>query len=826
MEYRDGVYHLTFAHSGVTSEIPFSSLHAAAVEFLEHYGGTTLLGEAFCAVVGEGAGETRFARLLEASGYPGDAEGFFAELLAQLEVAHGRHREPIMMNDVILGHLFVMEVLERVLPGEACRTVQDVGQLERLTNVAVPVEERENLQEVIDTYPVRLSMHTVRQAMVSKAVAYQYLPFVEELDPVGHVNTWIGQFHQGLLEQMYQNRVIFLLNMTCPVYCRFCFRKHKESRNRPNPTLDEVREAVKHIGRSESVKEIVLTGGDPFLNKANLSGAIDGLMEIPHVQTLRLATRSIAYHPHFFLADDRAWLNYLKVKHLELRKRGKRLEIATHFIHPDEVSPQSLDIIAELVRAGIPVYVQTPFLGGCNDRGPELARLFSLLRGAGAELHYIYIPCSPIHGNSIYWTPISTGLDAGIYLRAHLSDRAIPRICTATPIGKMDWHTSGWAVEQDRDSESFIWIRSPYTPEYFNAFAPGANELDVVRVNSEGTLDVKYMARIGNPNLLLGRRKPREKPPWHFDAEALRTLQSRAFEDQRLPDSIVATGSEAVRRVHETRVEMDPETAGDPELAYLARETKITDVVLAGRRDAVDALSAINALIRRLQEIPHINVVRLRSLKFNAQPESYGPAVLDALRTLNRLSVANPLRLEIETQFLHFSELTPYHARLAAGLRQRGITVYSNTPLLAGINDSPGQIHRIAHRCRDVDLEFHHLYVAGLPLQDTWNRERPIALTDVLDIATRVRREGSGREIPRYIIHTPLGEVDFGLSSRFIQDDGRLWVTLLPYTLEYYREMDPGFQWPSGVRLTPEGRPQVAVEGMTASEGFMLAAAG
>jgi lysine 2,3-aminomutase len=97
------------------------------------------------------------------------------------------------------------------------------------------------MQEVIDTYPVRLSMHTIRQMRVSRGVAYQYLPFVEELDSVGHTNTWIGQFHQGLLEQMYQNRVIFLLNMSCPVYCRFCFRKHKESRNQANPTISDVK---------------------------------------------------------------------------------------------------------------------------------------------------------------------------------------------------------------------------------------------------------------------------------------------------------------------------------------------------------------------------------------------------------------------------------------------------------------------------------------------------------------------------------------------------------------------------------------------------------
>ena len=136
-------------------------------------------------------------------------------------------------------------------------------------------------------------------------------------------------------------------------------------------------------------------------------------------------------------------------------------------------------------------------------------RLFSLLRGAGAELHYIYIPCSPIHGNNVYWAPISKGLAVGNYLRAHLSDRVIPRICTATPIGKMDWHTSGWAVEPVAENESFMWIRTPYTPAYFKRFAPIANDLDNIRINDEGTIDIQYMAQIGDESLFLGARPPR-----------------------------------------------------------------------------------------------------------------------------------------------------------------------------------------------------------------------------------------------------------------------------------------------------------------------------
>ena len=140
--------------------------------------------------------------------------------------------------------------------------------------------------------------------------------------------------------------------MTCPVYCRFCFRKHKDSRGEANPTPDDVKRAVSYIRDSPRIKEIVITGGDPFLHKENMQTAIDGLMAIPHVQTLRLATRSVSYYPHLFYSDNGFWMNYLMQKNLELQRAGKRLELATHFIHPDEISPESLDIISRFMNNG------------------------------------------------------------------------------------------------------------------------------------------------------------------------------------------------------------------------------------------------------------------------------------------------------------------------------------------------------------------------------------------------------------------------------------------------------------------------------------------
>jgi lysine 2,3-aminomutase len=819
MSHEDALLTVVFENSGESNTVSLSQLTTDLIAFLDYFGEKSLVGKAFYRIIGEGGGRTRLGRLLDAAGYGDDVEGFFSVLLGRLGKADGT--ETIAINQIEMPSRLLVAILETVMPGNRFVSVKTTEQLGKLTNKVLPENDRDAMQQVLDTYPVRLSMHTIRQMRVSRDVAYQYLPFTEELGTVGHTNTWIGQFHQGLLEQMYQNRVIFLLNMSCPVYCRFCFRKHKESRNQSNPTVDDVRRAVDHVRTSPSIKEIVITGGDPFMNRANMACAIDGLMEIEHVQTLRLATRSIAYYPHLFLGGDGAYLDYLKRKNLELQHRGKRMEVATHFIHPDEISPQSLSIITELVKNGIPVYVQTPFLNGCNDTGPELVALFHLLRGAGAELHYIYIPCSPIHGNSIYWSPISKGLAVGRYLRAHLSDRVIPRICTATAIGKMDWHTSGWAVEPVAENDHFVWIRTPYTPDYFKAFAPLAAGLDNIRVNEEGTIDIQYMAQIGDDALFLGARPARPDAGASRERLDPECLRPDVLDDQRLYPSLVRTGIPAIRRVHKTRVEIDAD-AGAEALDYIGGDERITDVVIAARTDAVENLFDIDRIVRILHGMPHVNAVRLRSFLFNYQPERFSPAVIDKLAGFNRLTLVHPLRLEIETQFFRAEEILPEHAKLVRRLNNHGITVYCNTPLLGEINDSSEDIHQLAYACRRAGIEFHHLYVAGHPVQESWNADHPVSLDDVIDIATRVRREGSGREVPRYIIATGLGDVDFGLGSTLLGDGAALSVRLLPYDLAYFQALDPDFTWPEGVTCDSGGRPVLPVTGLTKRTDFAL----
>ncbi len=821
---------VTFRPALQQTTVSLRAVRERLVYFLEHFCDVPLVDRSFRELLGGTTGEERFAALLERTGYVGRSQELLTELVGHLERASGGQGGPIELGGLSLPYPLLLEVLEVLVPGAGSVPIKRVDQLEELTNTSVPPSERERMQQILDLYPVRLSQHTIRQMRLSPAIARQYYPFVDELDLDGEIHTWVGQFFRGIVEQMYRNRVIFVMNMSCPVYCRFCFRKHKECRNQKAPSKVHVQQAVAYLREAPAVKEVVLTGGDPFMNRATLRYAIAELAKVPHLQTLRLASRAISYHPELFRGSEASWIHYLVRSNLELRETSKRLEVATHFIHPDEISIGALDVISQLVRGGIPVYVQTPFVQGCNESATELIPLFNALRAAGAEMHYMFVPTSPIRGNRTYWAPLSQGLRAARELRMRLSDRAIPHITTATSIGKIDWNTSGWAVEKDEHNPRLLWIRTPYSPEYYQPFAPILQLGGRVRQNAEGTLDATFMADIGDEAILAGPRVLASSPEAVELKRAkteettrgwLEVLEARCLGDQRDLDlSLGRPPAPCLRRNHWARAELDcgaPDSEIEQALAYLRAEPNVTDVVLSRQDDVLTGMSRTLEVIDRIQQIPHVVAVRLRSLKLVHAPEAFAMPVLERLAGRNKVRIIRPCRLEIETQLLHPSELGPEHAPLVRSLRMRGITVYANTPLLGLINDSEQDILGIAYRCRELGIEYGNVFVAGAPIQADWNDEHPIELNSVIDIASAVRREGSGREVPRYLLRTRLGEVDFSITPRIfsLDEDGQVWVTLRPHDLGFYRGIDPDFEWPDEVQVDEQGHPRVPVGGVS-----------
>jgi hypothetical protein len=145
--------------------------------------------------------------------------------------------------------------------------------------------------------------------------------------------------------------------------------------------------------------------------------------------------------------------------------------------------------------------------------------------------------------------------------------------------------------------------------------------------------------------------------------------------------------------------------------------------------------------------------------------------------------------------------------------------VYAVIPLLAFVNDREQELLAMTSGCRRIGVEVHHLVLAGHLLQQRgWVDEHPIPVGRVIDLATSLRRHGSGRELPRLIVQTALGECDFGLTGVPVRFGGNGGVAfrLLGVGLDDLRALNPDAELPAGVELDDGGHPVVPVRGMTA----------
>ncbi|MCK5098182.1 MAG: hypothetical protein KAR45_08755, partial [Desulfobacteraceae bacterium] len=428
------------------------------------------------------------------------------------------------------------------------------------------------------------------------------------------------------------------------------------------------------------------------------------------------------------------------------------------------------------------VYVQTPFLNGLNTDGKTLGRLFTLLRNSGAKIYYIFTPCSPIHGTKPYWAPISKAIEAIDYLRDNFSDRCLPKLCTATPLGKIEWHTSGWAVQQDKEDLNFTWIRTPYTKAYYQQFVLNQNDMPVSRENNEGTLDARFRVEMGDKKLFAGNRpaglnRPagQNKPAGQYRPAGPKSQQAHSKaslkETAMVRSEFFKTPQLRLSRIHPSCVEMSM-AADEKAFEYLTNQKSITDVILHLDDGALSAHKRLKEVLLQIKSNSHIACIRLCCRQFNNCPKRVTSKFINILADSCDFSIANPFRIEVEIWVLLPEDIGKIQGELAAKRIKKGIHIYANAPLVNGINDDPDTITQLAHTLRHAGIEFHHLYVGGLAIQKNFNSSETIDPDLLIDIASQVRISCSGREIPLYIVQTPDGDKQINLTQFFKSTSG------------------------------------------------------
>lgn len=225
----------------------------------------------------------------------------------------------------------------------------------------------------------------------------------------------------GLLHK-YHGRALLIATGTCAVHCRYCFRRHYPYGEEPR-RWDDWQPALDRIAADNSLKEILLSGGDPLmLSDRRLSELCSAIDAIPHVKRLRIHTRLPIVLPARITDEFLDLLRRLRLTSI----------IVVHANHPNEIAGDCAAALRRLVAAGLPVLNQSVLLRGVNDDANVLAELSERLIDLGAMPYYLH-QVDRVAGTGHFEVDETVGRNLLAELRRRLPGYAVPRYVREVP---------------------------------------------------------------------------------------------------------------------------------------------------------------------------------------------------------------------------------------------------------------------------------------------------------------------------------------------------------------------------------------------------------
>ncbi len=226
------------------------------------------------------------------------------------------------------------------------------------------------------------------------------------------------------LTHRYPDRVLLLVTNICSMNCRHCTRRRLVGDNDMDMPDDYVAQAIEYIRKTESIRDVLISGGDPMvLSDERLESIISRIRAIEHVEIIRIGTRVPVVMPQR-ITDD--LVNMLKKYH--------PIFVNTHFNHAKEITAEAREACAKLANAGIQLGNQSVLLRGINDQTEVMKQLLHKLLTIRVRPYYIY-QCDLSLGISHFRTTVSKGIEIIEGLRGHTTGLAVPTFVVDAPGG-------------------------------------------------------------------------------------------------------------------------------------------------------------------------------------------------------------------------------------------------------------------------------------------------------------------------------------------------------------------------------------------------------
>lgn len=215
-------------------------------------------------------------------------------------------------------------------------------------------------------------------------------------------------------------------------------------------------------------------------------------------------------------------------------------------------------------------------------------------------------------------------------------------------------------------------------------------------------------------------------------------------------------------------------------IEYIRSHSEIKDVILSGGDALFLSDTHLFSLLERLQEIEHVEIVRLATRFLTFAPMRVTKELVQGLKQFQ------PVYFLVH--FNHLDELNEDTEEAISLLVDAGFPVLNQTVLLQGINDSTQTLKELFHRLSVLRVRPYYLHQCDLVEKTAGFR---VPIKDAIAIYGSLRGQLSGLSIPTFVVDIPggYGKVAMAPNPIVREDENQIYLKgfdgeIAPYPLD------------------------------------------
>ena len=210
-----------------------------------------------------------------------------------------------------------------------------------------------------------------------------------------------------------------------------------------------------------------------------------------------------------------------------------------------------------------------------------------------------------------------------------------------------------------------------------------------------------------------------------------------------------------------------PQSQIDECIDYIKKTPSIRDVLLSGGDALLISDKKLEDILRKLKEIPHVEMIRIGSRTPVTNPYRITPELCEMLKKYHPIW--------FNTHFNHSNEITADSIKACEMLADAGIPLGNQSVLLRGVNDCIHVMKKLVQELMKIRVRPYYIYQCDLSIGLGHFRT---SVAQGIEIIEGLRGHTTGLSVPTFVVDAPGGGGKIPVMPNYTISQGNSRVVL------------------------------------------------